>query len=228
MHRQLGESGVSASRLQVRRAYAELGLLRRPPFKQRIRTTNSRHSHPLYPDLVKGRKAGRPDEVWAADVTYFKVRRRFAHLALVMDVFTREILGWSVSYANDTALTLEALAMAKASGRSPEIHHSDRGSNYASGRYVAELLRSGARVSMTGAGCPQDNGHVERLNQTLKEEEIRWSEYLDLEDARTGIQNYVGYYNRERIHASLGYKRPADVFEDWGDQQTRSPLTTTK
>jgi putative transposase len=224
MHAQLRRMKVSATRSEVRRVYLELGRLKAPPAKKKVRTTNSRHDERVYPDLVKGLKLERPDQVWAADATYFKVKRRFAHLALVMDAFTREILGWSLSFANDTALTLEALKMARKDGRSPRIHHSDRGSNYAAKRYVSELGPL-TRVSMTDKGCPQDNGRLERLNRTVKEEEIYWSEYQDLEEARQGLESFVAFYNERRIHSALQYKTPKEAFREWKGPQTETPLT---
>lgn len=224
MHAQLRRMKVAATRSEVRRAYQELGRLKAPPAKKKVRTTNSRHDERVYPDLVKGLKLERPDQVWAADVTYFKVKRRFAHLALVMDAFTREILGWSLSYANDTALTLQALRMAKGSGRSPQIHHSDQGHNYAAKRYVLELGPL-TRVSMTDTGCPQDNGRLERLNRTVKEEEIYWSEYQDLEEARKALQSFVAFYNQRRIHAALRYKTPQEAFQEGRESPTETPLT---
>lgn len=222
MHEHLRQTKVACTRSQVRRAYAEMGLLKKPPKKRRVRTTNSRHGEAVYPNLVQHLKVSRPDQVWASDVTFVRLKRRFAHLALVMDLFTREILGWSLSLANDTALTLSALQAAKKQGRAPEIHHSDRGHNYAAKRYVLEL--GATRISMAEAGRPQDNGHVERLNRTLKEEEIYWSEYRDLEEATASIGAYIEHYNRTRIHSALGYKRPNQVFKEWAELQTEAPL----
>lgn len=224
MHQELRRMKVSATRSEVRRAYVELGRLKAPPARKKVRTTNSRHDERVYPDLVKGLKIERPDQVWAADVTYFRVKRRFAHLALVMDAFTREILGWSLSFANDAALTLEALRMARRSGRSPQIHHSDQGHNYAAKRYVLELGPL-TRVSMTDAGRPQDNGRLERLNRTVKEEEIYWSEYQDLEEARDALESFVDFYNERRIHAALRYKTPKEALQAWKGLQKETPLT---
>jgi putative transposase len=218
MYRHLRDLGISVTRSSVGRAYLEMGKLRKP-HRKRVSTTNSRHCEPVYPNLVKGVQVNAPDQVWAADVTCLRVRKRFAYLALVMDICTREILGWSLSFANDTDLTLSALEKGLAQGRVPKIHHSDQGANYASKRYVAHVLATGANISMTLQGRPQDNGFVERLNRTVKEEEILRSEYLDLNEAKEGIEAYVHKYNNCRIHSSLGYKKPSQVFKEWVETQ---------
>jgi transposase InsO family protein len=209
---------VAASRSEVRRAYLELGLLRKPA-PRRVRTTDSSHAHPRHPNLVEGLAVSRPDQVWVADVTYVRLPGRFCYLALVMDAFTREILGFALSLANDTRLTLEALGAAFALGRSPEIHHSDQGSNYASEAYVRALRDRGVAPSMARAGRPDQNGRAERLNRTVKEEEVWPSEYRDLEEAREGIRAFVRRYNEERIHSALGWLTPNEAFRKWAGKK---------
>ena len=222
MYLELRGLGVATTRRSVRQAYVEMGLLKKP-HRRRVRTTNSRHSDPVYPNLVKGVKAMAPDHIWVADVTYLRVCKRFAYLALLMDVYTRQILGWQVAFTNDTSLTLEALRLALGSGRAAQIHHSDQGSNYASRRYVLEVQAAGALVSMAEPGRPQDNGFAERLNRTVKEEEIYFSDYQTLEDARVGVREYVRRYNELRRHSSLGRKKPSEVFREWVDKHQGGP-----
>lgn len=222
MHIELGRNGIFVPRRMVRHAYAQMGLLRKVS-RARVRTTNSSHPHPVYANLVKGVQASAPDHIWAADVTYLRIRSRFAYLALVMDLYTRQIVGWNVSFANDTELTLGGLRMALEGGRAPGIHHSDQGSNYASMRYVRELRDAGADISMTDTGRPQDNGFAERLNRTVKEEEILLSEYLNLEEAWQGLSAYVKLYNEDRIHSSLGYRCPSEVFRLWMQNKGTTP-----
>jgi putative transposase len=214
--------GVAITRASVRRAYVEMGLLKRNR-SRRVRTTDSRHKDPVYPDLVKGLPVEGPDHVWAADVTCFRTGVRFAYLALLMDIWTREIMGWEVACANDTALTLSALRMGLGSGRRPRVHHSDQGANYASKLYILEAAGSGTLISMTGTGRPQDNGFVERLNRTVKEEEVSFSEYRNLHEAKEGIAAYVRHYNDHRVHSSLGYKKPSEVFAAWVQQKQGGP-----
>ena len=206
--------GLAVPRRSVRQAYLEMGLLKKTR-SRRVRTTDSRHDDPVHPDLVKGLDIEGPDHVWAADVTYLRVGARFAYLALVMDIWTRQIMGWEVGSANDTCLTLSALREGLRSGRRPRIHHSDQGSNYASKLYVLEATGEGAAMSMTATGRPQDNGYAERLNRTVKEEEVLHSDYRDLQEAREGIGAYVRRYNDHRIHSSLGYRKPSEVFAAW-------------
>jgi transposase InsO family protein len=214
MHLELAKTGIFVSRRIVRQAYIEMKLLKTVA-RRKVSTTNSRHEHPLYPNRVKGVQAVSPDHIWVADVTYLRVQTRFAYLALLMDLYTRQIVGWGLSFANDTRLTLFALQMAFRTGRRPEIHHSDRGSNYAAAAYTLELTGAGTLISMAATGKPQENGYAERLNRTVKEEEILLSEYLSLEEARQGLQAYVQRYNEDRIHSSLGYECPSQVFADW-------------
>lgn len=222
MYIELRSMGVATTRRAVRRAYLEMGLLKKP-HRRRVCTTNSRHKEPVYPDLAKNVKAEAPDHIWVADVTHVRVRSRFAYLALLMDVYTRQILGWQAAFANDTLLTLEALRLAFSTGRKPKIHHSDQGSNYAARRYVLEVWSAGAQMSMTQTGKPQDNGFAERLNRTVKEEEVLHSEYQNLEELRQGIAAYVRRYNEKRIHSSLGYRKPSEVFRQWMQNQQGGP-----
>jgi len=163
----------------------------------------------------------RPDQVWAADVTYLKILTRYAYLALLMDVFTRRIVGWALSLANDTALTVSALEVALSLGRSPEIHHGDLGANYSCNDYIKRLKARGIQISMAAAGAPYENGYAERLNRTIKEEEIRLGDYRDLQDASTGIEAFIARYNHERIHSSISYRTPSEVFEEWMTKNTR-------
>jgi Transposase and inactivated derivatives len=214
MHKMLQRMDVPLSRQEVKRAYKELGLLKKLP-PRRVYTTDSTHNEPRYPNLVKDQKAEHPDHIWAADVTYFRIGCRVAYLALVMDIFTREILGFEISYANDTNLTMGALAGALKTGRIPLIHHSDQGCTYAAKRYVKALAALGVKLSMAAAGKPQENGFVERLNRTVKEEEIRLGEYRDMMEARVGISGFVQRYNESRIHSSLKYQTPSEVFKAW-------------
>jgi putative transposase len=223
MYLELRGLGVATTRRSVRRAYLEMGLLKKPHRRRRVRTTDSRHNDPVYPDLAKGLQAQAPDHVWVADVTYVRIGSRFAYLALLMDVYTRQILGWHAAFANDTSLTLAALRAALSTGRKPRIHHSDQGSNYASKLYVLEVQATKALMSMAQAGKPQDNGYAERLNRTVKEEEVLHSEYQSLEDLREGLAAYVQIYNERRIHSSLGYRKPSEVFRQWMQNQQGSP-----
>ena len=209
---------------RIRRFMDELNLTGAPPARK-TRTTNSQHDFPRYPNLVKGLKIQRPDQVWVADITYIHLRREFIYLAVLMDVFTRAIRGWHLGRSLDQGLTLAALERALVVAV-PKIHHSDQGLQYAATAYVDRLQRLGVTLSMAAVGEPRENGYAERLVRTIKEEEIDLSDYGDLVDARRQIGCFIdAVYNVKRIHSSLGYLTPQEFEELWRTQ--RSPPTTT-
>ena len=209
---------------RIRRFMDELNLTGAPPARK-TRTTNSQHDFPRYPNLVKGLKIQRPDQVWVADITYIHLRREFIYLAVLMDVFTRAIRGWHLGRSLDQGLTLAALERALVVAV-PKIHHSDQGLQYAATAYVDRLQRLGVTLSMAAVGEPRENGYAERLVRTIKEEEVDLSDYGDLVDARRQIGCFIdAVYNVKRIHSSLGYLTPQEFEELWRAQ--RSPPTTT-
>jgi transposase InsO family protein len=209
---------------RIRRFMDELNLTGAPPARK-TRTTNSQHDFPRYPNLVKGLKIQRPDQVWVADITYIHLRREFIYLAVLMDVFTRAIRGWHLGRSLDQGLTLAALERALVVAV-PKIHHSDQGLQYAATAYVDRLQRLGVTLSMAAVGEPRENGYAERLVRTIKEEEVDLSDYSDLVDARRQIGCFIdAVYNVKRIHSSLGYLTPQEFEELWRAQ--RSPPTTT-
>lgn len=218
MFKHLKRIGLQTSRNDVRQAYLEMGLLKRVR-RLRARTTDSRHDEPRYPNLLKGTVVNFPDLIWSGDVTYLRVEHRFAYLALLMDIFTREILGFHVSFGYGPDTTLAALNMALATGRSPLIHHSDQGAHYAAKLYVRELQIRGVQLSMAAVGKPKENPFSERLNRTIKEEEIWLSEYQDLNQAQEGISSFVERYNNERLHMSLKNLTPKEVWNLWNQQK---------
>ena len=214
----LRREGWEVNAKRVRRLMGELEIQGRPP-SRRVRTTDSDHDWPRWPNLVEGLEVVRPDQVWVADITYIRLRQEFVYLAVVMDVFTRRIRGWNLGRSLDGALTLAALRRALAEGR-PEVHHSDQGVQYAAGDYVAALQGVGARVSMAAVGEPRENGFAERLMRTIKEEEVSLTEYQDFADALRQLGRFLDeVYNRKRMHSSLGYLTPAEFEEQWRSKQ---------
>jgi transposase InsO family protein len=214
----LRREGHLVNSKRVRRLMRELGILGEP-LARRPRTTDSRHGFPRYPNLVKDLEVARPDQVWVADITYVRLLREFVYLAVIMDVFTRAVRGWHLSRGLDVGLTLTALDKAL-HGRSPEIHHSDQGVQYAATEYVDRLKTSKVAISMAKVGEPRENGFAERLMRTIKEEEVDLSEYLDFADALRQIGRFLeAVYNRKRIHSSLGYLTPEEFEQHW--QQKR-------
>ena len=204
--------GVNRKRIQ--RIMGQKGLLR-PVKRRKCRTTNSEHPYPRYPNLVVGLEVTRPEQVWVCDITYIRLGNGFVFLAIVMDVFTRSIRGWSLGQILDTRLTLTALRMAFTLCL-PEIHHSDQGVQYAAQEYVDLLQKYDVHISMAAQGKPEENGYAERLMRTIKEEEVDLSEYNDFADARSQIGRFLeDVYMTKRIHSSLGYLTPLEFETAW-------------
>ena len=205
---------LEVNRKRVQRLLREWGLLRLPK-RRTIRTTDSRHGWPRYPNLVQSLEITRPDQVWVSDVTYVHLGDRFVYLAVLLDVFTRSVRGWELGLELGVALTLPALRRALQRGR-PEIHHSDQGGEYAAYDYTDLLKKVGAQISMAEAGHAEQNGYAERMMRTIKEEEVYLSDYRDATDARSQIGRFLNdVYQRKRIHSSLGYLTPTEFEANW-------------
>ena len=206
---QLRRNGWQVNHKRIQRLIQEMGLQGKAP-QRSVRTTNSQHGFRRYPNLVEELAIVRPHQVWVADITYVRLSNRFVYLAVIMDAFTRRILGWHLSHSLDTMLTLTALQMALQQA-TPEIHHSDQGVQYAASAYVKLLAEAGVAISMAQVGEAWQNGYAERLMRTIKEEEVALSDYQDFHDAYQQIGRFLtDVYNRKRIHSSLGYLTPAE------------------
>jgi putative transposase len=201
--------GYLLNRKRVQRIMRQERLLR-PVKRRKCRTTNSDHPYPRYPNLVKELEITHPEQVWVCDITYIRLGTGFVYLAIVMDVFTRLVRGWSLSKSINQDLTLQALHMAL-SDHVPQIHHSDQGVQYAAHVYVDQLKEHQVQISMASVGKAEENGYAERFMRTIKEEEVDLSEYRDFSDACQQIGRFIeDVYNRKRIHSSLGYLTPAE------------------
>jgi len=194
-------------RKRVRRVLGEMGLkLRRKAIKKQ--TTDSRHCFPRYENLVKGFDVIRPDQVWVGDITYIRLGDgTFVYLAILMDVFTRIIRGWSIGSGLGVELTLQALYRALAQGR-PEIHHSDQGLQYAATDYVAALGRRKVQISMAAVGHAEENPYVERLIGSIRGECLNHVIVLGEKHLRGILKSYFEYYHRSRTHLSLAKDAP--------------------
>lgn len=222
---QLRRDGWRANRKRICRLMREMSLQATKKRRKR-RTTDSRHGFPRYPNLVQDLKILYPDQIWAADITYIRLLREFVYLAVVMDIFTRSVRGWHLGRSLDQTLTLSALEKALELGK-PQIHHSDQGIQYATTAYVRRLREAGVRISMADVGEAAQNGHVERLIRTIKEEEVYLADYIDYHDAYRQIGRFLeDTYMHKRIHSALGYLTPVEFEVQWKTQKCMevSPL----
>jgi len=176
------------------------------------RTTQSNHDLPRYKNLAKEAAITAPNQVWVSDITYVLLKDEFTYLALIMDLYSRRIVGWELSRNVDTDLTLTALNKAvKVRGMENVngcIHHSDHGVQYLSAPYISRLNQLGMLPSMGEVGNSYDNAHAESLNKTIKNEEVWINEYETFEQAYVSIQRFVQIYNERRLHSSVGYVPP--------------------
>lgn len=209
---ELARRGRPANHKRVLRVMRERRLLCRTKRRYQA-TTDSTHNQSRFANLLPHLILTRPDQVWQADLTYIRVKQGFVYLACVLDSFTREVVGWSLSRFMDAALPLAALenALAAHCPAAGLVHHSDQGVQYASRVYVDRLRSMGMTPSMSRKGNPYDNARMESFYKTLKTEEVNLQDYLDLDDARQHLDHFIGeLYNRERLHSSLGYVPPTE------------------
>jgi putative transposase len=180
-----------------------------------LATTDSAHDSPIFPNLAARLTVTGPNQLWVADLTYIRLRTRFVYLAVLLDAWSRKVVGYAISHLLDTRLPLAALEAALTHRRPPPglVHHSDRGVQYASRAYREQLAAHGVRGSMSRSGNPYDNAYVESFMKTLKHEEIFARDYATMQDVRERLPRFLeDVYNRRRLHSALGY-RPPEEFE---------------
>ena len=186
--------------------------LRKPAF--RPATTNSQHDWRIWPNLARRLVPMAVNQLWVADITYVRLKQAFVYLAVILDAFSRKVVGWSMANYLTADLAVEALLMALADREvvvGALVHHSDRGVQYACSDYVEHLQAAGILPSMSRAGCPYDNAMAESFMKTLKVEEVHASQYNDLEHARSAIGAFIEtVYNRQRLHSALAYQSPEE------------------
>jgi putative transposase len=176
-------------------------------------TTDSRHPFRVYPNLAAEMKLTDVDQLWVADITYIRLLEEFVYLAVILDAFSRRVIGWSLDRTLEVRLTLAALRMAlsERTVRLGLVHHSDRGVQYASNDYTNLLKTSQIEISMSRKANPWDNAACESFMKTLKYEEVLRAEYRDLAEARASIGEFLEkVYNEKRLHSALGYLPPSE------------------
>jgi len=176
-------------------------------------TTDSCHHLPIYPNLAGQMVPAAVNQLWVADITYIRLRLEFVYLAVVLDAFSRRVIGWALGRTLEAKLAVAALQMALA-GRKPQpglVHHSDRGVQYVSDEYTGLLKQHQAQISMSRKGNPYDNAACESFMKTLKYEEVYRNEYRDFQEAHASIGEFLeSVYNQKRLHSALGYLPPAE------------------
>ena len=209
---ELKRQGWKVGPNRVRRIMREDNLLcvRKRKF---VVTTDSNHGRKVYPNLESAMELSGINQLWVADITYIRLETEFVYLAVVIDAFSRRVIGWALDRTLEDDLPMEALRMALEQ-RQPApglVHHSDRGSQYASHDYTDLLKARGCQISMSHKASPWENGGCESWMKTLKYEEVFRQEYRDLAEARTCLERFIEkVYNQQRLHSALGYRPPAE------------------
>jgi putative transposase len=170
----------------------------------------------IYPYLLRGVRIERVNQVWSIDITYIRMQKGFLYLVAIIDWFSRMVLSWELSNSLESSFCISALARALEVGK-PEIFNSDQGVQFRSQSFTSRLLREGIQISMDGRGRAFDNIFIERLWRSVKYEEVYIKGYSQVKDAVTGLGGYFEFYNQERLHQSLNYRTPKEVY--FGEQK---------
>jgi transposase InsO family protein len=225
--KELRRRGMLVNHKRVQRLMREDNLLAVQP-KAFVITTDSNHDLEVYLNLASRMKLTGVNQLWVADITYIRLHREWVFLAVILDAFSRKVVGWELDRTLAARLPVAALEKAIAKRKPPPgvVHHSDRGVQYASDVYVVVLQKHGMIPSMSRPANPYDNASCESFMKTLKREEIYANEYRDLDHLRANIAEFIdSYYNRVRLHSALGYK-PPEEFEQAANASTISQGAT--
>jgi putative transposase len=205
----LRADGWPINRKRVQRLMRRMGIAALGP---KPRTTKPASGHKIFPYLLRNMAIDRPNQVWAADITYVPIGRGFLYLVAVIDWASRAVLAWRLSNTMDVSFCVSALEEALARFGRPEIFNTDQGSQFTSAAFTGMLAAAGVRISMDGRGRWMDNVFIERLWRSLKHEDIYLKGYADGREAKAGIAAWVEFYNDQRLHQALGYRTPMAVW----------------
>lgn len=211
VYEELKDRGIRCSLKRVTRLMREDGLYAKTTKKFKA-TTNSRHSRPVAENILDRRfNLDAPNKAWVSDITYIPTREGWLYLSTIIDLYSRSVVGWGMKERMTTQLVTDAFNMALMKRIPPLIHHSDRGSQYASEEFQKLLREHGVQCSMSGKGNCYDNAVAESFFGTLKKELIYFEDYKTRDEAKRSIFEYIEiFYNRKRRHSSLGYKSPVE------------------
>jgi putative transposase len=207
----LRAEGFPINRKRVQRLMRRMGIAALGP---KPNTTKPAPGHKIYPYLLRNMTIDRPNQVWAADITYLPIGRGFLYLVAIIDWASRAVLAWRISNTMDTSFCLAALDDALARYGRPEIFNTDQGSQFTSAAFTGALAGAGIKISMDGRGRWMDNVFIERLWRSLKHEDIYLKGYADGCEAKAGIANWIAFYNGRRLHQALGYRAPMAVWRE--------------
>lgn len=206
---ELKRNGNQVNRKLIRRIMHNLNIKAIYP---KLKLSISNKQHKKYPYLLSGITIEHVNQVWASDITYLRLKRGVVYLAAVMDVFSRKVLSWKLSNTLDRSFCIEALNEAICKYEKPEIFNTDQGSQFTSIEFTKVIIDNNIKISMNGKGRALDNIFIERTFRSLKYEEVYLNEYENVNECRRAIESYFRFFNQDRIHQSLGYQTPDEVF----------------